>query len=603
MISLGPKLGLMDEPGERRVHVKAVPRAGGLAIWIGSTAIVWLVDTMLPALFVNRHQDLIVSWTASSALLIAVGFLDDWKGLNAWVKLLGQAISAGVFCVLYYPEGFSLAGIDFSFISALIIFVGWSVGVMNAFNLIDGLDGLCGGLVVVSLTMVLILVWSAGNWRDSVFIVIMLGMVAGFLVYNINPARIFLGDAGSMMLGFFIAAAADNMVGEKAIVGVLLLPIAVAGVPLLDVLLAIWRRTSRRQFQKSTGQASQGGVFTADKDHLHHRLLAMGLTQRKVAFILQGFSVVIAALCLLPMIAGGRAVVVTIFGFIVIGLFAVRHFARIELAEAGDLMHLKIRTRSLSLSHRGIHFVYDVVALVTACFVAMVVETNFGLRVDATHIWSVNYLIVFVIIGLALLKVADTYQRVWSRPTFVDFFTVGVFLSMSGLLTSLIWSLNKSDVSWSDYRTGILAGQFALWLVLIPRGFPVMLREFTLRANAKRSVDAYSMDRRVLIYGAGALGGQLLDFVKVGGSREIATYQILGFLDEHRSFRGRLFRGFRVFGGIDQLEELSKKHGLEGIVVTISELSDEQRERLVEVTKSLDLNLYRWGVEKEFHQL
>jgi len=368
-------------------------------------------------------------------------------------------------------------------------------------------------------------------------------------------------------------------------------------------LLAIWRRTSRRQLQKSTGQAAQGGVFTADKDHLHHRLLAMGLTQRKVAFILQGFSVVIAALCLLPMIAGGRAVVVTIFGFIVIGLFAVRHFARIELAEAGDLMHLKIRTRTLSLSHRGIHFVYDVVALATACFLAMVVETNFGLRVDATHIWSVNYLIVFVIIGLALLKVADAYQRVWSRPTFVDFLTVGVFLSMSGLLTSLIWSLNKSDVSWSDYRTGILAGQFALWLVLIPRGFPVMLRDFTLRANAKRSVEAYSMDKRVLIYGAGALGGQLLDFVKVGGSREISSYQIVGFLDEHRSFRGRLFRGFRVFGGLDLLGDLSKKHELDGIVVAISVLSDEQREKLVEVTKSLDLNLYRWGVDKEFHQL
>jgi len=174
---------------------------------------------------------------------------------------------------------------------------------------------------------------------------------------------------------------------------------------------------------------------------------------------------------------------------------------------------------------------------------------------------------------------------------------------MSGLLTSLIWSLNKEDVTWSDYRAGILAGQFALWLVLIPRGLPVMLREFTLRSNAKRAVEDDSASKNVLIYGAGAMGGQLLDFIKVGGSREISPYQIVGFLDEHRSFKGRIFRGFRIFGGSEQLENLSSKHELDGIVVAISKLSDEQREKLVALTKSLDLNLYRWGVDQEFHQI
>ncbi|MDA7643275.1 hypothetical protein N8665_03110, partial [Akkermansiaceae bacterium] len=425
---------------------------------------------------------------------------------------------------------------------------------------------------------------------------------AGFLVYNFNPARIFLGDAGSMMLGFFIASSANDIAGERALIGSLMLPIAIAGVPLLDVILAIWRRSSRRELQKIQGEKKEGGIFSADKDHLHHRLLEMGLSQRKVALILQLFAVIIAVLCLLPMVAGGRAVVVTIFGFLIVGLFSVNHFARIELTEAGNLMHVKIKSRTLGLSNRGLHFIYDVGALLFACFLAMIVETNFGRRLDAQHVWSINYLLLFVVIGMVLLKIADTYRRIWSRPTFADFFVVGVVLSMSGLLASLVWSLNKEDVTWSDYRAGLLAGQFSLWLVLLPRAIPVMLREFAVCAYRRRSgkEKENSSKNRVLVYGAGANGAHLVDFIKVGGSELISKFQIVGFLDEHRSFRGRIYRCFRVFGGLNQLGELSKKEQLDGLVVTISNLSDERWVELINETKARGLKLYRWGADKDF---
>ncbi|MDA7911373.1 hypothetical protein N9B30_04660, partial [Akkermansiaceae bacterium] len=449
--------------------------------------------------------------------------------------------------------------------------------------------------------MILAIALSAGNWRDSSFIILMIGAVAGFLVYNFNPARIFLGDAGSMMLGFFIASSANDIAGERALIGSLMLPIAIAGVPLLDVILAILRRSSRREMQKSQGDVKEGGIFSADKDHLHHRLLEMGLTQRKVALILQILAVMIAGLCILPIVAGGRAMVVTLFGFLIVGLFGVGYFARIELTEAGDLMHVKIRSRTLGLSHRGLHFLYDVVALLAACFLAMVVETNFGRRLDAEHVWSINYLLLFVVIGMVLLRVADTYRRVWSRPTFADFFVVGVVLSMSGLLASLIWSLNKEDVTWSDYRAGLLAGQFSLWLVLFPRAIPVMLREFAVSADRRRSAAADPSKKRVLVYGAGANGAHLVDFIKVGGSERVSSFQIVGFLDEHPSLKGKLFRSFAVFGGLDQVGGFSKKERLDGLVVTISNLPDERWVELINETKAHGLKLYRWGCDKDFH--
>ena len=599
-IAVGPRLGLLDEPDERRVHMTPVPRAGGLAIWMTFLIVLWVADAIFPNLFVGHHYTKNIAWTFSSAILILVGFIDDRTGLKPLVKLAGQALAAAVFYYIYYTEGFSIAGFEIPYAAAFVIFVIWCVALINAFNLIDGLDGLCGGLVVVSLSMILAIAWSNGNWRDSAFIILMIGAVAGFLVYNFNPARIFLGDAGSMMLGFFIASSANDIAGERALIGSLMLPIAIAGVPLLDVLLAIWRRSSRRELQKTQGEDKKGGVFSADKDHLHHRLLEMGMSQRKVALILQLFAVIIAGLCLLPMVAGGRAVVVTIFGFLIVGLFSISHFARIELTEAGNLMHIKIKSRTLGLSNRGLHFIYDVGALIFGCFLAMVVETNFGRRLDAQHVWSINYPLLFVVIGMVLLKIADTYRRIWSRPTFADFFVVGVVLSMSGLLASLVWSLNKEDVTWSDYRAGLLAGQFSLWLVLAPRAIPVMLREFAVRADRRGSGKGNLSKKRILIYGAGAIGAQMINFIKVGGSERISKFQIVGFLDEHRSFRGRLFGSFRVFGGLDQLGELSKKERLDGLVVTISNLSDERWAELTSETKAHGLKLYRWGCDKDF---
>jgi UDP-N-acetylmuramyl pentapeptide phosphotransferase/UDP-N-acetylglucosamine-1-phosphate transferase len=601
-IRIGRLLGLMDEPDERRVHTTPVPRAGGLAIWVAFIALLWGIDALFPEIFVDRHGTKNIAWTISSAILIFVGFIDDRTGLKPLVKLGGQVIAAAVFCYVYYPGGFSIAGFDLPFAAALLIFVIWCVALINAFNLIDGLDGLCGGLVVVSLSMILVIAWSVGNWRDSAFIILMIGAVSGFLVYNLNPARIFLGDAGSMMLGFFIASSASNIAGERALIGSLMLPIAIAGIPLLDVILAIWRRSSRREMQKTTGEGKKGGVFSADKDHLHHRLLEMGLSQRKVAFILQLFAAVIAGLCILPLVAGGRAIVVTLFGFLIIGLFSINHFARIELTEAGNLIHIKIKSRTLGLSNRGLHFVYDVGALLAAGFLAMVVETNFGSRLDEQHVWSINYLLLFVVTGMVLLKVADIYRRIWSRPTFADFFVVGVVLSMSGLLASLVWSLNKEDVTWSDYRAGLLAGQISLWLVLLPRAIPVMLREFTVCMDRRRSGTRKEnlSKKQVLVYGAGANGSHLIDFIMVGGSERISKFQIVGFLDEHPSFRGRLFRSFKVFGGLDQLEELSKKGRLDGLAVTISNLSDERWAELISETNAHGLNLYRWGADKDF---
>jgi UDP-GlcNAc:undecaprenyl-phosphate GlcNAc-1-phosphate transferase len=126
-ISVGPRLGLMDEPDERRVHVTPVPRAGGLAIWMAFLIVLWVADAIFPNLFVGDHNTKNIAWTISSAILILVGFIDDRTGLKPLVKLGGQAIAAAVFYYIYYPEGFSIAGFELPYAAALVIFVIWCV--------------------------------------------------------------------------------------------------------------------------------------------------------------------------------------------------------------------------------------------------------------------------------------------------------------------------------------------------------------------------------------------------------------------------------------------------------------------------------------------
>lgn len=240
MIIVGPRLGLMDEPDERRVHQVPIPRAGGIAIWISFLAFAWIARFLFPEAFTEVQVRQLWAFSLSSLVLMLVGFVDDRQGMNALVKLGGHVLAA---CLFFYLDSslreFSVFGFDLPMIAAWAIFVAWCVVLINAFNLIDGLDGLCSGLVLVSLCSIAGLGFAHGATTNVVIVSLMIAAVAGFIRYNFNPAKIFLGDAGSMMLGFYLATSATHLGGERAILGSVMLPIAIAGVPLLDVLLAV----------------------------------------------------------------------------------------------------------------------------------------------------------------------------------------------------------------------------------------------------------------------------------------------------------------------------------------------------------------------------
>ena len=281
---------LVDAIGSvRKVHTRSVPRLGGVAIvlaWLCAAGFVLALQPSLQHLFWDVRPRTTV-FVVGAIVAAGLGMVDDIRGLRARYKLIvelgiGALLCWGGFTVdeLQLPGDVHLALGPFAVPFTML----WVAGVMNAMNLIDGLDGLAAGVAAIALGTTLVLALASGKQLLALYTAAMLGAVGGFLVFNFNPASIFMGDAGSLFLGYFLSVVMLLPArGSTWAVLEVAVPVAILGVPILDTILAIARRAIRGR-----------GVFSPDRAHIHHRLLAFGLTQRQAVLALYGASLVLA---------------------------------------------------------------------------------------------------------------------------------------------------------------------------------------------------------------------------------------------------------------------------------------------------------------------
>jgi UDP-GlcNAc:undecaprenyl-phosphate GlcNAc-1-phosphate transferase len=285
------RLGILSRPGGRHVHERPVPRLGGVAIFLSFAApVVGLLvyrNDISASLFAVPER--VIVYLGGSLALVAVGAWDDVRHAGPWPKLLAEiAVAAGAFFLGFRIDGIATPFGPVTFgIFALPVTVLWITGIVNAVNLIDGLDGLASGVATFALLALFGIALSNGRTDVCLIIAALGGALVGFLVYNFNPATIFMGDSGSLMVGFLLATMAIDGSQKTSTVVALLIPMLALGVPILDMLVAVARRSLRGD-----------SVMRADREHIHHRLLDLGLTQRQAVTLLYGACVVftIAAL-------------------------------------------------------------------------------------------------------------------------------------------------------------------------------------------------------------------------------------------------------------------------------------------------------------------
>lgn len=334
----------LDQPGKRKVHQVPIPRLGGVAIFLASGL------AFLSLLLVhNRITTLLrIQWFSLSALPVAIvvifllGLLDDIVGVSPYVKLVVEVACSlwvffhGVFIGLVTNP----AGKAFDVgIWSLPLTVFWLVGITNAFNLVDGIDGLAAGIALFGMATLALISLLTGNTLLIAVLAGLGGATAGFLLFNFHPASIFLGDSGSLLLGFSLAALSLLWAQKSTLAVAVVGPILIFGLPIADTALALVRRF-----------VSGAPIFTSDSDHIHHRLLRLGLSPRKVVLLLYAACVVFSLMTLFFVhVSAGVALFVLIFllGTMWIGLSQLGYH---ELAEINLTIRRALLTRRTIIS-------------------------------------------------------------------------------------------------------------------------------------------------------------------------------------------------------------------------------------------------------------
>jgi len=349
VIKLAHRLRAVDHAlSSRKIHGRPVPRLGGIAIaaafFVPITGLL-LVNSGVGHLFYAdglRPFGLFIG----GALIALLGVYDDLKGAGARLKFTVQFAVAALVYVLGYridalanPFGPTLhlgwLGLPFTML--------WIAGVINAINLIDGLDGLAGGVSLVAVAITCVFAFLRGDPLMMLFTAALAGALIGFLRYNVNPAKIFMGDTGSMFLGFVLAVSAIETSAKSSTTVAILVPIIVLGLPITDTLLAMWRRGVRG-----------APLFQADRGHIHHRLLDAGLSHRAACRALWGTSVALGLVALaLASASGGRAALI-LAGLAIAAGVVLRKLGYFQIERTAEVLEARRRNLGRRAALQGI---------------------------------------------------------------------------------------------------------------------------------------------------------------------------------------------------------------------------------------------------------
>jgi UDP-GlcNAc:undecaprenyl-phosphate GlcNAc-1-phosphate transferase len=290
VIWLARRIGAVDYPGIRSIHTKPIPRIGGIAIYSSS------VCPIVSLLFLNNNigQQFRAVWLqvvtllAAATAIFVVGLIDDLRRLPATVKFLVELLGAAALCVVgVHIDSVGLGGewvLSLGWLGWPLTLL-WIVGVTNAVNMSDGLDGLAGGIAAIACGVIAVFaihgstvhtgLAASNDIMMALFALALLGGLSGFLFFNFNPAKVFMGDCGSLFIGFTIAAASVMCVSKSAALVGLALPALALGIPIFDTLFSMLRRFLERR-----------SLFAPDRGHFHHHLLALGLNQRRAVILI-----------------------------------------------------------------------------------------------------------------------------------------------------------------------------------------------------------------------------------------------------------------------------------------------------------------------------
>jgi UDP-GlcNAc:undecaprenyl-phosphate GlcNAc-1-phosphate transferase len=554
------RLGIVARPRADRWHRQPVPLLGGVAIALGTVAGLGVADAWGRRIFVL---------VAGAALMMAVGLLDDVRCLRPQTKLLAQVLLAGGLLLF----GFELRLTGYRLLDTLLTLF-WVVGVTNAFNLLDNMDGLAATIALVAGAFRAYFFLQEGDLTGATTCAAFFGSVGGFLVRNFPPAKIFMGDAGSLFLGFFLAGVSISDPGaaySRGLAAVLVIPVLLLLVPLFDTaFVTVTRLVAGRS-------PAMGG-----RDHTSHRLVAVGLSERRVVVLLAFFATAAGAIAVLSYRVGLSYTVVLLALVLLAMVLLAIHLGRVQVATSapprrpGAVLAL---IADFPYKRQVATVLLDAALIPTAYYAAYVLrfEQNLSDRLDA---FTASAPVVLVV-QLSTLTAFGLYRGIWRFTSLEDLWRIGQAVAL-GTLSAVFVLTHVQGFKGYSQTVFILHGVLLFVFIGTARASFRLLRYLLWEEPAGFL--------RVLIYGAGA-GGELL-LRELWSNLDLKRTPV-GFVDDDRAKAATRIHGLPVLGGGEDLERLVREYRIDEVIISSAKIGASTLEAAREVCARKGIPLRR----------
>lgn len=557
--------GHVATPKADRWHKKPTAMYGGIAVYIASV--------LSYVLFVPFSVDSLVIIVAASFLFL-VGLVDDVFNIKPYQKLIGQLIGAAI------AVGFGLrlnwTGYD---IIDIWLTVFWIVGITNAINLLDNMDGLATGISAIAAASLAISFGVSGQDGGLLLVCGFIGALLGFLVFNFNPASIFMGDCGSMFIGFLLSASVLlNQVGgrSRGVVSILAVPALILFVPIFDTtFVTLLRKLSGRR-------ASQGG-----RDHTSHRLVALGLSERNAVLMLYAFAVLAGVIAIMLKEMEVTQSIALIAGFSVVLIIIGVYLAKVKVYDEDEsdkaVQNNAVFGFLLNISHKRRIFevILDGILITLAYYLAYLLLYG---PPEAGGNWDlfVKSLPFLVVLKLFAFLSAGVYRGIWRYSGIRDLvtFAKGILIG-SGLGIVAIVLLYRFQ--YFPRQVFVIDAMILFIFVAASRFAFRLFRQLVPAALA-------SNGRRVLIYGAGD-GGELA--LRELRNNSEWNYVPLGFIDDDQLKAGKMIHGLPVFGSSKPIGAICRENDVQELLVSFRHISSERLRELRIICQDSNIALKR----------
>jgi len=532
---LATRWGCTAVPRKERWHTRPTPTLGGLAFFLGF---------LPPVLLLTPNLSSVLPFFIIVTQMFVVGIYDDMRRINPATKLIGQIISAAT--AIFF--GYSLNFFTWAPLDALLTAI-WIVGLTNALNLLDNMDGLAGGIALIAALYLAFI--QQGDAQHVVLALALAGALAGFLLHNFYPASIFMGDAGSLFLGAALSLLTVRANGQASnILSLVAIPTCILLVPILDTTLVTVTRLLRGQ------RISQGG-----KDHASHRLVVLGLSEPQAVLLLY----------LMAFVAGATAVLIKSvsyslsLGFLPLVIISFTLFtaylAQVEVVSAEEARQkqsqkkLTVLLSRLTYKRRVLEVLLDLMVISFAYYLAFNLRFEFHLSGSLVTLFltSLPLVVTATYTGFFLFGI---YRGLWRYTGLEDLVRIAKAVACGTVLSMAVLILVSRFAGYSR----IVFIVYGLLLFLGVAGSRLSFRLFALFMGRTQRQTV-----PVLIYGADDRGEIVVRACRKNSSVE---YRPVGFLDDDPWKAGRSVAGLRIFGGADKLAEIIQREKVAGCIIS-----------------------------------